>query len=133
MFTKHCGFGYAEPFSDGILVVSSTDDRRFHSPENSPHIFQNLRYIVHTQNPLAEKCSEGNIFEIQESRALALENLEEKMKSFKKYVTNVYERLWRGRIEAECGGLLNRYTALKPYRGFESLPLRQLNHQLNKG
>ena len=27
---------------------------------------------------------------------------------------------------AEGGGLLNRYTALKPYRGFESLRLRQL-------
>jgi hypothetical protein len=27
--------------------------------------------------------------------------------------------------EAEGGGLLNRYTALKPYRGFESLRLRQ--------
>ena len=26
---------------------------------------------------------------------------------------------------AEGGGLLNRYTALKPYRGFESHPLRQ--------
>jgi transposase len=26
---------------------------------------------------------------------------------------------------AEGGGLLNRYRALKPYRGFESLPLRQ--------
>ena len=25
---------------------------------------------------------------------------------------------------AEGGGLLNRYTALKPYRGFESHPLR---------
>jgi hypothetical protein len=24
---------------------------------------------------------------------------------------------------AEGGGLLNRYTAQKPYRGFESLPL----------
>src|SRR6185295_2038564 len=28
--------------------------------------------------------------------------------------------------EAEGGGLLNRYTVLKPYRGFESLRLRQL-------
>ena len=28
--------------------------------------------------------------------------------------------------EAEGGGLLNRYTALKPYRGFESLRLRHL-------
>ena len=27
---------------------------------------------------------------------------------------------------AEGGGLLNRYTALKPYRGFESLRLRQI-------
>ena len=30
----------------------------------------------------------------------------------------------RGRV-AEGGGLLNRYRALKPYRGFESLRLRQ--------
>src|SRR5688572_22545713 len=29
--------------------------------------------------------------------------------------------------EAEGGGLLNRYTALKPYRGFESLRLRHLD------
>ena len=27
---------------------------------------------------------------------------------------------------AEGGGLLNRYRVLKPYRGFESHPLRQL-------
>ena len=31
---------------------------------------------------------------------------------------------WRGGREAEGGGLLNRYTAQKLYRGFESLPLR---------
>ena len=30
----------------------------------------------------------------------------------------------RGRV-AEGGGLLNRYTAQKPYRGFESPRLRQ--------
>ena len=29
---------------------------------------------------------------------------------------------------AEGGGLLNRYRALKPYRGFESLSLRQFRH-----
>ena len=33
-------------------------------------------------------------------------------------------RIWRGGREAEGGGLLNRYTAQKLYRGFESLPLR---------
>ena len=33
--------------------------------------------------------------------------------------------LWRGGREAEGGGLLNRYTAQKLYRGFESLPLRR--------
>ena len=32
----------------------------------------------------------------------------------------------RGGRVAEGGGLLNRYRALKPYRGFESHPLRQL-------
>ena len=32
----------------------------------------------------------------------------------------------RGR-EAEGGGLLNRYRVVKPYRGFESLRLRQLS------
>ena len=32
--------------------------------------------------------------------------------------------VWRGGREAEGGGLLNRYTAQKLYRGFESLPLR---------
>src|SRR6266550_852206 len=31
---------------------------------------------------------------------------------------------WRGGRVAEGGGLLNRYRALKPYRGFESPPLR---------
>ena len=30
----------------------------------------------------------------------------------------------RGGREAEGGGLLNRYTVEKPYRGFESLSLR---------
>jgi hypothetical protein len=29
---------------------------------------------------------------------------------------------------AEGGGLLNRYRVVKPYRGFESLRLRQRNH-----
>ena len=33
--------------------------------------------------------------------------------------------LWSGGREAEGGGLLNRCTVEKPYRGFESLPLRQ--------
>src|SRR5213595_1005786 len=33
-------------------------------------------------------------------------------------------RSWRGGRAVEGGGLLNRYRALKPYRGFESLPLR---------
>jgi hypothetical protein len=28
---------------------------------------------------------------------------------------------------AEGGGLLNRYRVVKPYRGFESLRLRQIN------
>ena len=32
---------------------------------------------------------------------------------------------WRGGREAEGGGLLNRYTGLRLYRGFESLPLRE--------
>ena len=32
---------------------------------------------------------------------------------------------WSGGREAEGGGLLNRCTVEKPYRGFESLPLRQ--------
>src|SRR5205823_9190776 len=32
---------------------------------------------------------------------------------------------WRGGREAEGGGLLNRYTGLNLYRGFESLPLRE--------
>lgn len=32
---------------------------------------------------------------------------------------------WRGGREAEGAGLLNRYTDVYPYRGFESLPLRQ--------
>jgi hypothetical protein len=31
---------------------------------------------------------------------------------------------WRGGRVAEGGGLLNRYRALKPYRGFESPLLR---------
>ena len=35
-----------------------------------------------------------------------------------------YPKRRRGR-EAEGGGLLNRYTPLKAYRGFESLRLRQ--------
>src|SRR3569623_761288 len=33
-------------------------------------------------------------------------------------------RLRSGGREAEGGGLLNRYRVVKPYRGFESLPLR---------
>ena len=32
---------------------------------------------------------------------------------------------WRCGREAEGGGLLNRYRVVKPYRGFESLRLRQ--------
>ena len=32
----------------------------------------------------------------------------------------------RGGREAEGGGLLNRYTGQNLYRGFESLPLRQM-------
>jgi hypothetical protein len=32
---------------------------------------------------------------------------------------------WRRGREAEGGGLLNRYRVVKPYRGFESLRLRQ--------
>ena len=32
----------------------------------------------------------------------------------------------RGDREAEGGALLRRYTGLNPYRGFESLPLRQI-------
>ena len=32
--------------------------------------------------------------------------------------------VWRGGRVAEGGGLLNRYRALKPYRGFESPLLR---------
>src|SRR6185436_12151537 len=31
---------------------------------------------------------------------------------------------WSGGRAAEGGGLLNRYRVEKPYRGFESLPLR---------
>jgi hypothetical protein len=31
---------------------------------------------------------------------------------------------------AEGGGLLNRYRVVKPYRGFESLRLRQFTRQL---
>ena len=38
--------------------------------------------------------------------------------------TIVGRAFWRGGREAEGGGLLNRYTAQKLYRGFESLPLR---------
>ena len=38
--------------------------------------------------------------------------------------TMVGPESWRGGREAEGGGLLNRYTAQKLYRGFESLPLR---------
>jgi hypothetical protein len=33
---------------------------------------------------------------------------------------------------AEGGGLLNRYRVVKPYRGFESLRLRQFTRQLFK-
>ena len=35
---------------------------------------------------------------------------------------------WRGGRVAEGGGLLNRYTAQKLYRGFESLPLRKFSN-----
>src|SRR5258705_5652496 len=35
-----------------------------------------------------------------------------------------YSHPGRGGRVAEGGGLLNRYKALKPYRGFESPPLR---------
>ena len=35
---------------------------------------------------------------------------------------------WRGGREAEGAGLLNRYTDVYPYRGFESLPLRHVYH-----
>jgi hypothetical protein len=33
--------------------------------------------------------------------------------------------MWRGGRVVECAGLEIRYTVI-PYRGFESLPLRQL-------
>ena len=33
--------------------------------------------------------------------------------------------VWRSRLVAEGGGLLNRYRGVNPYRGFESLLLRQ--------
>jgi hypothetical protein len=36
-----------------------------------------------------------------------------------------YRRYWRRGRVAEGGGLLNRYRVVKPYRGFESLRLRQ--------
>ena len=36
---------------------------------------------------------------------------------------------WRGGREAEGAGLLNRYTTLKSYRGFESLSLRHFKIQ----
>src|SRR2546426_3935446 len=35
-----------------------------------------------------------------------------------------YPPQWSCGREAEGGGLLNRYRVVKPYRGFESLPLR---------
>jgi integrase len=40
--------------------------------------------------------------------------------------TKEHTEKWRGGREAEGGGLLNRYTVLKPYLGFESPPLRQI-------
>ncbi len=40
------------------------------------------------------------------------------------YGAPAVQTAWRGGREAEGGGLLNRYTAQKLYRGFESLPLR---------
>ncbi len=36
-----------------------------------------------------------------------------------------FPHAWRRGREAEGGGLLNRYRVFKPYRGFESLRLRQ--------
>jgi hypothetical protein len=36
-----------------------------------------------------------------------------------------YRPCWRRGRVAEGGGLLNRYRVVKPYRGFESLRLRQ--------
>lgn len=34
---------------------------------------------------------------------------------------------------AESNGLLNRHTVNKPYRGFESLPLRSIRPSINSG
>ena len=42
------------------------------------------------------------------------------------YVRRARGERWRCGREAEGGGLLNRYRVVKPYRGFESLRLRQL-------
>jgi hypothetical protein len=36
-----------------------------------------------------------------------------------------FPHAWRRGREAEGGGLLNRYRVITPYRGFESLRLRQ--------
>jgi hypothetical protein len=36
--------------------------------------------------------------------------------------------IWRGGRVAEGNGLLNRRMGINPYRGFESRPLRFLNH-----
>ena len=47
--------------------------------------------------------------------------------------TIVGREFWRGGREAEGGGLLNRYTAQKLYRGFESLPLRNFCKLSNVG
>jgi hypothetical protein len=38
---------------------------------------------------------------------------------------------WRRGREAEGGGLLNRYRVMTPYRGFESLRLRQQSFIFN--
>lgn len=39
----------------------------------------------------------------------------------------LHHKIWRDGRAAEGGGLLNRYTDLNPYRGFESLFLRQIS------
>src|SRR5258706_2400490 len=50
----------------------------------------------------------------------------------RKSVQNVAFCRRRGRV-AEGGGLLNRYTVLKPYPGFESLRLRQFEKGARSG
>ena len=45
----------------------------------------------------------------------------------------IVKRAWRCGREAEGGGLLNRYRVVKPYRGFESLRLRQFRVTGAKG